>query len=148
MAPDTVLAPMHTLLSWLSENSLVVSSLASGSVVLLALTVLAIPRVVSHLPADYLLNRLDQPLRRDVPSLMFSGLRAILGLFIVCLGLIMMVTPGPGVIMLLLGLSVAQFPGKHRLLIYLATRPQVFKSLNWMRQRHAREPFRHPHAGK
>ena len=40
------------------------------------------------------------------------------------LGLIMLVTPGPGLIGLLLGLSLCEFPGKHALMRAFAAPPR------------------------
>jgi hypothetical protein len=136
---------MHELLSWLSDSTWLISGIAAVSMLLLALTLLAAPWAVSRLPSDYLLKQLAQPVPRSAGRLLLTGVRAMLGLIIVVLGLVMLVTPGPGVIMLLLGISIADFPGKHHLLIYLATRPNVLASLNWMRQRHGKAPFTHPH---
>jgi len=48
--------------------------------------------------------------------------------------------------MLVIALSLADFPGRHRLVQRLVARPQVFDALNWLRRRRARPPFEHPHA--
>lgn len=55
-----------------------------------------------------------------------------------------MLTPGPGLVVLLMGISLAEFPGKQRLLLNIATRPSVLRSLNWMRTRHGKPPFDYP----
>lgn len=135
---------MHQVLDWLSANSLFISAIAGVSATLLAVTILAAPWAVSRLPSDYLLHRLDPPAMQGIRRRMMSLLRGFLGLVIVLLGLVMMITPGPGVIMILLGISVAEFPGKSRLLVYLATRPNVLASLNWMRRRHGKPPLIEP----
>ena len=137
---------MTQVLDWLSANTLLVSFLAAASITLLAVTILATPWVVSRLPSDYLLRRLDGPKLKGFGRKLLSLLRGFIGLLIVLLGLIMMITPGPGVVMMLLGISVAEFPGKNRLLVYLATRPSVLASLNWMRRRHDKPPFINPNA--
>lgn len=135
---------MHALLSWLSDNTLLVSSAAGLSVMLLAVTILATPWAVSRLPSDYLLNSYTGARRSSVLRRLWSGIRAMIGVIVVLLGVVMLVTPGPGVVMLLLGVSITEFPGKHRLLVYLATRPNVLTSLNWMRRRHGKPPFVEP----
>jgi hypothetical protein len=136
---------MHDFLSWLSGHTLFLSMLAIASVVMLTVTIVAAPWAVSRLPSNYLLHRLERHSNQSIWYNMISITRAILGLLVVLLGLIMLITPGPGVVMLLLGISIAEFPGKNRLLVYLATRPNVLASLNWMRRRHGKAPFVHPH---
>jgi len=139
---------MHQVFDWLSANSLLISSLAAVSITLLAVTILATPWAVSRLPSDYLQSRLEAPKKHGLGHMLLNIVRGFVGLLIVLLGLIMMITPGPGIIMILMGISVAQFPGKNRLLIYLATRPHVLASLNWMRQRHDKPPFIDPNRSR
>lgn len=136
---------MNEILSWLSEHSLSLSAIATVSIIMLVVSLIAAPWVVSRLPENYLLARLKRHSRPTAWQLLKMICRALLGLIVVLLGVIMLITPGPGLIMLLLGISIAEFPGKNRLLVYLATRPNVLSSLNWMRARHGKSPFTHPH---
>jgi len=135
---------MNHLLTWLSEYRLFVSVLAGASILLLASTVLATPWLVAKLPADYLLAKQTGKISGSLTRWLVNVLRCVVGTALILLGIIMMITPGPGIIVLLLGISVTQFPGKQRLLVHVATRPSVFRSLNWMRQRHHKPPFDAP----
>ncbi len=139
---------MDELQTWLSGHALLLSILASVSATLLVVTIVAAPWAVSRLPSNYLLQRLERNSKQGIWYSLTSVSRALLGFLVTLLGLVMLITPGPGVIMLLLGISIAEFPGKNRLLIYLATRPNVLSSLNWMRKRHGKPPFIHPHSGE
>ncbi len=139
---------MDELQTWLSGHALLLSILASVSASLLVVTIVAAPWAVSRLPSNYLLQRLERNSKQGIWYSLTSVSRALLGFLVTLLGLVMLITPGPGVIMLLLGISIAEFPGKNRLLIYLATRPNVLSSLNWMRKRHGKPPFIHPHSGE
>ena len=137
---------MDKLHTWLSGHALLLGVLASVSATLLVVTIVAAPWAVSRLPSNYLLQRQGRSSTQRIWYSLASVSRALLGFLVTLLGLVMLVTPGPGVIMLLLGISIAEFPGKNRLLIYLATRPNVLSSLNWMRKRHGKPPFIHPHS--
>ncbi len=139
---------MDKLHIWLSGHTLLLGVLASLSAILLVATIVAAPWAVSRLPSNYLLQRLERSSKQGIWYSLASVSRALLGFLVTLLGLVMLITPGPGVIMLLLGISIAEFPGRNRLLIYLATRPNVLSSLNWMRQRHGKPPFIHPHSGE
>lgn len=135
---------MGSLLIWIENNQLLLGSIAGLSTVLLLITIVATPWLVAKLPCDYFFTRQNQVSNRNIAHLILLGARSLFGMLLVVLGLTMMIIPGPGLITLLLGLSLAEFPGKHRLLQYIATRPSVFRSLNWMRKRHGKEPFELP----
>lgn len=135
---------MNILLTWIQENTLLVSVIAGVSMLMLLITVLATPWIVAQLPDTYLQSQQSKTQSIGIARVLLTTGRACLGLVLIVLGLIMMVTPGPGIVTLLLGISVAEFPGKHRVLINLATRPGVFRSLNWMRKRHGKPPFEYP----
>lgn len=77
-------------------------------------------------------------------KLIITILRTLIGASLIVLGLLMLVLPGPGIVTLIIGLSVARFPGKQRLLRHIASRDAVFGSLNWMRQRYGTVPLIHP----
>lgn len=122
---------------------------ASGlSLLGLVATVLGIPWVVARLPADYF----NQPqravwrLKGEEPwfALLLGGLKNIVGALLVLLGVIMLVTPGQGLLTLLVGLLLMNFPGKYRLERWLVMRPGVLSALNWLRKRSGQVPFDPP----
>lgn len=135
---------MTHLFTWLSEYRLLFSLIAGISIVLLTLTVMATPWLVARLPTDYLLTRHTRQPSGNPVKWLVDVLRSIIGTLLMLLGLVLMITPGPGLLVLLMGLSITRFPGKQRLLVYLATQPSVFRSLNWMRQKHDKPPFDAP----
>ena len=66
--------------------------------------------------------------------------RALFGCFL-GLGLIgaaMLVLPGQGILTILAGVMLLDFPGRHRLVCWIVTRHAVLNSLNWVRRRAGR----------
>ena len=119
---------------------------ALGTALALALTVFAAPWLVARLPADHF-ARPPVPAGRTGPArLALLALRNAAALAAVVLGLVMLVVPGPGLVTIVVGLSLAEFPGKHALVARLAGSPRVFAALNWLRRRRDRPPFVHPDA--
>jgi len=109
-------------------------------------TLLAMPWVVTRLPEDYF----DHP-RREAwqpsndeppPALFFGLLKNVVGALLLVLGVLMLFTPGQGVLTILAGLLLMNFPGKYRLERWLVERPGVLSSLNWLRKRRGKPPFR------
>jgi hypothetical protein len=52
--------------------------------------------------------------------------------------------PGPGALLMLLGLAVAEFPGKYRLELALIRLPHVLSSVNRLRARFGKPPLLDP----
>ena len=77
-------------------------------------------------------------------AIIIGALKNLLGLLLIILGLIMLVTPGQGILTLLIGLLLMNFPGKFRLERWLVSRPGVLRGLNWLRHRQGHLPFDAP----
>lgn len=116
------------------------------SLATLVATVVAVPWVVGRLPADYFSQprRAVLPQDRSFPGLLLMGFKNLLGAVLVLLGIIMLFTPGQGLLTLLVGLLLMNFPGKYRLERTLVARPGVFRALNWLRGRRGAGPMELP----
>jgi len=56
-------------------------------------------------------------------------------------GIVMLVLPGQGILTIVIGLMLSNFPGKYRLERWLVMRPRVLRTINWLRQRSKRNPL-------
>ena len=129
----------------MQELLLIASAVSVGAVIL---ALVGVPWVVTRLPADHF----SQPRRKtwresDGEPLfaVFIGLvKNLVGALLVALGLVMLVTPGQGLLTLLAGLLLMNFPGKYQLERWLVLRPGVLRALNWLRGRQGHDPFEHP----
>jgi hypothetical protein len=70
--------------------------------------------------------------------------KSTLGAILVIAGVLMLVAPGQGLLTIAAGLMLLEFPGKYRLERWLATRRQVWSSMNWLRRRAGREQLSRP----
>jgi hypothetical protein len=79
------------------------------------------------------------------PVLRWTGLllKNVLGVLLVVLGVIMVFPgiPGPGIVMLVLGVMLLDFPGKRLLEQWLIHRPTVLSAMNRLRQRYGKPPL-------
>lgn len=73
------------------------------------------------------------------PAIRFLGVLAknLLGILLVALGIVMSIpgVPGQGILTILLGIMLLDFPGKRKLEYKLVSRPTVFKAINKLRHR-------------
>ncbi|MBL9077819.1 MAG: hypothetical protein JNL08_09960 [Planctomycetes bacterium] len=106
------------------------------------LTVLLLPVVVVRLPADYFTaSRRDLARRRGPLLWLEHALRNLVGVLFVLAGVAMLVLPGQGLLTILIGLLLIDFPGKRALERRLVRRPSVLAFLNRLRARRGRPPL-------
>jgi hypothetical protein len=127
---------------WLTENKTLLAWLGGVSGVMFVATLLAVPWLVARIPADYFTrHHAHQPLQRRHPlvAAILRISRNLLGVVFIVAGIAMLVLPGQGILTILLGLMLVEFPGKRRFEFALIRRPTVLKAVNWMRRRAGRE---------
>jgi hypothetical protein len=116
-----------------------VVAVLAASLVMLVGTSLLVPIVVARLPDDFFLSNRPQQRtasrRHWAVHLLLVVLRNLIGLPMVVAGVIMLVTPGQGVLSILVGLMLADFPGKHALLIRIVRVRRIRQMLNWIRRK-------------
>jgi hypothetical protein len=71
-------------------------------------------------------------------------MKNVLALVLIILGVAMLVLPGQGILAILLGVMLGDFPGKLKLQRWLLARPKVMKSLNWLRRKFSKPPLDPP----
>lgn len=129
---------------WLSKDVLVWVSVFSG--IALVLSAILVPVVIVRLPVDYFVTERRGWLDRQ-PTLLRIGLRVLknlLGIVILVLGVLMLVLPGQGVLAILLGLTLVDFPGKQALQCKLIRKPKVIDGMNWIRRKFHASPLKAP----
>jgi hypothetical protein len=133
------------MLDWLRSHDKILWWLIGLSVVTFVVSLLAVPRMVVRLPADYFAR--DEPYREPwedrhpIIRITLVVAKNLLGIVLIAAGILMLVLPGQGVLTLLAGVLLLDFPGKHRLASWIVAKPPVLKSLNWIRARKGREPL-------
>jgi hypothetical protein len=101
------------------------------------------------LPANYFVRERAAPTRHAALRLAARILKNLAGWVLLPLGILMALplVPGPGLVFILIGISLADFPRKRRLEEKLLGYAPVLLAVNRMRQRFGRAPIQvHPHA--
>ena len=115
------------------------------SVVTFVGSLVAVPWLIGRMRADYFLThwQVVQARHRRHPALALTVFlaRNALGLLLVAAGLAMLFQPGQGLLTVLIGVCVMDFPGKRGLLQRLVRGPKVQGALNWIRRKRGKEPF-------
>lgn len=105
----------------------------------LAAAVVGLPFVLARMPADWFLTAEPTPLDG-----LGSVARNLLGVALIAAGIIMLFTPGQGLLTLFAGVLLTDLPGKRAVALALIRRNTVRSGVDWIRQRAGVEPLQLP----
>ncbi len=135
-------------MEWGATKETLLAFLGVASLLMFAGSLLAIPWLVTRIPADYFLRHQHyvdrwKP-RHPVLRLVVLTLKNLLGVALVMAGLAMLLLPGQGVLTMVVGLFFLDFPGKLALERWCVRRRGVHQAINWIRRKANRPPLMLP----
>lgn len=102
-------------------------------------------QLIARLPEDYFVSRVrHHGTLNEYPLVVRLGVpiaKNLLGFVFVVAGIAMLVLPGQGILTLIAGLILMNFPGKFALERWLVNRRQVADAINWIRRKAGQPPF-------
>ena len=117
---------------------------AVSSVFMFVGTLVAIPIILMRLPADYFDTRIPRPwMENHHPVLRVMGhiVKNVVGAIFLFAGLLMLFLPGQGMLTMLIGLSLVEFPGKRGLEAKIVGQSTVLSTINAMRAKFHKPPL-------
>jgi hypothetical protein len=134
--------------AWLENNQGWLMWVGGASLVLFVATLGAGPWFIRWVPPDYFTHEHRPPSRfaqlHPALRLTIRAARTLLALVCLGAGLAMLVLPGQGLLTILVGFLLLEFPGKYRLEKRLMARPRVLRATNAFRRRLGRPPLEQP----
>ena len=113
------------------------------SAVVFVVTLLLTPYLLGLIASDYFTMENPHKLEiKHIGHVIAVIIKSVIGLVLLLAGIIMLVTPGQGVISILLGLFLMEFPGKRKLELKIINHDPTFKTLNWLREKAGKPPFK------
>lgn len=130
------------MFEWFERHQELLVWLFALSIGSLVLTAVLLPIVVLRLPADHFVreHRVGHGPRRTLDWVWHLGKNALGALFVLA-GIAMLVLPGQGLLTILIGLLMVDFPGKRAFERRLVGRPSILKMVNAMREKRGRPPL-------
>ena len=132
----------ETVQQWIPVEVLI--GLTVASAIGFVGSLIAIPMILVRLPADYFDTRTPRHWMKDHhPVLRLSGLivKNIVGIVFLLAGFAMLFLPGQGVLTMLIGISLMDFPKKRELEAKMVSQPTVLGVINSMRQKFGKPPL-------
>ena len=137
---------INSLILWFSDHPGVLIGLGASSILIFIISILGISWFVAQIPEDYFLSSKRKPSKwkEQKPILRLAVLfgKNIIGLSLIIGGLLMLVLPGQGLLTIVTGLLLINYPGKYKLEQKLVAIPSVFRALNWIRVKANKPPLK------
>ena len=133
-----------SLLTWGQMNQGLLFALGAASILMFVGTLVAVPIVICRLPRDIYVRRRRSRIRPRGVATVFFLVRNVLGVAIVASGILMLVLPGQGLLTIVIGIALLDFPGKQGLERRLIGHPRVIDAMNALRERFDRPPLDPP----
>ncbi len=131
--------------NWLEEHAALSTAIVVGSMVFLIASVWAVHRLLTTIPPDYFQHK-HKPFERwddSHPVLRWAILigKNLLGGLLILAGLVMLLTPGQGILSIVLGIALVDIPGKPALQRRLIHQKRVLGVVNRLRARANQPPL-------
>ena len=137
---------INSLILWFSDHPGVLIGLGASSILIFIISIFGISLFVAQIPEDYFLSSKRKPSKwlEQKPILRLAVLfgKNIIGVSLIIGGLLMLVLPGQGLLTILTGLLLINYPGKFKLEQKLVAMPSVFRALNWIRVKANKPPLK------
>jgi hypothetical protein len=133
---------LSTVQQYVSTETLVMLTVLS--LVFFVGSLIAIPFILIRLPADFFDIRVPRPWMEDHhPVLRLIGhiVKNAVGAIFLFAGFLMLFLPGQGILTILIGISMLDFPGKRNLEAKMIGQPTVLHAINGMRKKFGKPPL-------
>jgi hypothetical protein len=112
-------------------------------------SLLLVAAVIVRLPATYFASMRRPPAPTSLAGHLRRIVRNVGGLVLIAVGLVLSVpgVPGQGLLTILVGVMMVDFPGRRRVGRWIVTRPGVLPAMNRLRQRFGAPPLVRPESG-
>ena len=132
----------ETVQQWIPVDVLI--GLTVASAIGFVGSLIAIPMILVRLPADYFDTRTPRHWMKDHhPVLRLSGLivKNVVGIVFLLAGFAMLFLPGQGLLTMLIGVTLMDFPRKRELEAKMVSQPTLLGAINAMRRRFDKPPL-------
>lgn len=132
-------------MEFLKPYSLYIEILGGLSALTFLGSLIVIPWIISKMPEDYFVRHRklveERHEKHPVAARFIFFIRNTSGVFFLFAGILMLFLPGQGIVTILIGICLTDFPRKHKIVDYLITRQRVTRILNWIRKKEKKKPF-------
>jgi len=127
------------MFEWLSINETQAWWLLIISIIFFVVSLITVPIILAYLPEDYFLmpdrHHTSWTKLHPLIRLPLLVIKNILGIIFLFAGILMLALPGQGILTMIVGLALMDFPGKYHAERWIISRATVLRAINWIRTR-------------
>ena len=137
---------MNNLLNYIFSNYETMLLISVISMFSFVMSILCIPLIIRRLPYDFFMlkNITFFPHLPILLRFLIFFIKNAVGILLLAAGIIMLFIPGQGILTIIMGLALMDFPGKRNVEIKLLRLHSVQKTLNWLRKNKDLKTFKFP----
>ena len=137
---------MFSFLSqWIDANHLLLTGIGISSLLLSIASLFLLPWLIAQIPYDYFAHDRREPSSwkqlHPLFRFMVLLLKNVMGFVLLLAGVAMLVLPGQGLLSILMGLVLMDYPGKFQFERKIVSRPKLIQFLNWLRRKQKQPPL-------
>lgn len=133
------------MLEFIQSHEELILWLSIASIIGLVSSIVLIPWVIVKLPSDYFVYQKRETKKlfshHPLVRLLFLILKNIVGVTLLLSGIIMLFIPGQGILTIIIGVILADFPYKYKIERWIITRPHILNTFNRLRLKAKQPPF-------
>ena len=134
-----------SILTWLQTHQSILGWMGLFSLIMMVATLLTVPLMIVHLPSHFLNQEKDRLSTIATPwRWLYLIAKNCVGAVLLLAGLAMLILPGQGLLTLVIGLGLMDFPGKRSLTRRLIGQQRVLGAINRLRARAHKAPLEAP----
>ena len=127
---------------WISDYNQIIQWAGIVSVFLLFLSLFLLKYVILRLPEDYFITA--SSISKSPQKIIVRVAKNAVGFLLTICGIILLFTPGQGMITILIGLCLIDLAIVNQFKKKIINNSQVQKALNWIRTKKSVKPFNFP----
>ncbi|MDY6820767.1 MAG: PGPGW domain-containing protein [Deferribacterota bacterium] len=110
------------------------------SLITFLISLFLVPYIIINIPEDYFLHD-KRRYSRSFKHILFRIVKNFFGIILVIMGLVMLFTPGQGILFIFIGFMLINFPGKYRLEKRLIKNKKIYIIINNIRKKYNKKPI-------
>lgn len=133
------------MIEFIQRHEELIVWLSIASFIGLIISIIVIPWIIIKLPSDYFVyaKRKTKKLfsNRPLCRIIFLIFKNILGISLLLSGIIMLFIPGQGILTIIIGIILTDFPSKYKIERWIITQPHILNTINRLRIKAKQAPF-------
>ena len=134
--------------AFIHQHEALIFWLSIASVIGLVASAVLIPWMLVRIPPDYFSNKEYRKHQwSGYPPVIRGALhfiKNIFGLLFIVSGIIMLLIPGQGILTIIIGIILTDFPYKYNIEQWIISRPAILKAINQLRAKAKQSPIVRP----